>query len=66
LAHVGTGEAGTAADKIFGGGELARAYVPAQIYTGRLDPAEGWKDGTIFSELIRPYAPASRRGRRRR
>lgn len=66
LAHVGIGETGAAEDRSFQGGELARAYVPVQIYTRRLSPAEGWKDGTIFPELVRPYAPVQRRGRRRR
>jgi len=66
LAQVGVGEATAAEDKSFQGGELARAYVPVQVYTRRLSPAEGWKAGTIFPELIRPYAPAPRRGRRRR
>ncbi|MDI6895384.1 MAG: spore coat associated protein CotJA [Bacillota bacterium] len=66
MADVRPGEAGIAEEKSFQGGELARAYVPVQIYTRRLDPAEGWKAGTIFPELIRPYTPAPRRVRRRR
>lgn len=55
----------TVDEKLFQGGELARAYVPVQIYTRRFSPAEGLKAGTIFPELVRPYTPPRRRGRRR-
>jgi hypothetical protein len=45
--------------------ELARAYVPFQRYQTSLPPEEGLRAGTIFQELIRPYAgrgdPYSRR-----
>lgn len=36
-------------------GELARAYVPPQVYTERFNPAEGLRRGTIFPELVSPY-----------
>lgn len=51
-------------ERAFQGGELARAYVPVQVYTQRLGPVEGWKEGTIFPELIRPYTPPRRMRRR--
>ncbi|MGI6603837.1 MAG: spore coat associated protein CotJA [bacterium] len=35
--------------------QLARAYVPFQIYTTRFDPVEGLRRGTIFPELYMPY-----------
>ncbi|MEW5933065.1 MAG: spore coat associated protein CotJA [Bacillota bacterium] len=60
------GEARLGEEKAFQGGELARAYVPVQVYTGRLSPLEGWRQGSIFPELIRPYKPAPRRPRRLR
>ncbi|NLW60266.1 MAG: spore coat associated protein CotJA [Firmicutes bacterium] len=34
---------------------LARAYVPFQIFSKRLDPMEGLLKGTIFPELYFPY-----------
>jgi hypothetical protein len=34
---------------------LARAYVPFQIYSERLNPMEGLMKGTIFPELYFPY-----------
>ena len=34
---------------------LARAYVPFQIFTERLNPMEGLMKGTIFPELYFPY-----------
>ncbi|MGI6129546.1 MAG: spore coat associated protein CotJA [bacterium] len=36
---------------------LARAYVPIQIFTTRLEPMEGLRRGTIFPELYMPYKP---------
>lgn len=59
-------QAGAGPERALHGGELARAYVPVQVYTGRLDPVEGWREGSIFPELIRPYRPESRRPRRGR
>lgn len=35
--------------------QLARAYVPFQVYVSRWDPMEGLKRGTIFPELYWPY-----------
>jgi len=66
MENSGPGESRIHQQKAFQGGELARAYVPVQIYTRRLNPAEGWRAGTIFPELISPYTPAPRRMRRRR
>lgn len=37
--------------------ELARAYVPPQVYSAVWSPAEGLQKGTIFPELYRPYVP---------
>lgn len=37
------------------GPRLARAYIPFQVYTQRLNPMEGLKKGTIFPELYFPY-----------
>ncbi|NPV54290.1 MAG: spore coat associated protein CotJA [Firmicutes bacterium] len=39
-------------------GELARAYVPVQIYGERFSPAEALMRGTVFPELYRPYEPS--------
>lgn len=36
---------------------LARAYVPIQMFTTRLEPMEGLMRGTIFPELYMPYKP---------
>ncbi|TCL64731.1 spore coat associated protein JA (CotJA) [Hydrogenispora ethanolica] len=35
--------------------QLARAYVPMQIYVNSWDPMQGLMAGTIFPELYRPY-----------
>lgn len=40
--------------------ELARAYVPVQVYSMIWSPAEGLQRGTIFPELYRPYVPGMR------
>ncbi|BCV23898.1 MAG TPA: spore coat associated protein CotJA [Firmicutes bacterium] len=40
--------------------QLARAYVPFQIFTTRLEPLEGLRRGTIFPELYMPYRPRER------
>jgi hypothetical protein len=40
--------------------QLARAYVPFQIFTTRLEPLEGLRHGTIFPELYMPYRPWER------
>lgn len=37
--------------------KLARAYVRPQLYTQRFNPLEGLQHGTIFPELVMPYAP---------
>ncbi|MFA7634186.1 MAG: spore coat associated protein CotJA [Bacillota bacterium] len=37
--------------------KLARAYVRPQRYTQRFNPLEGLQHGTIFPELVMPYAP---------
>lgn len=37
--------------------KLARAYVRPQRYTERFNPLESLKHGTIFPELVMPYAP---------
>lgn len=58
------GETRISEERAFQGGELARAYVPVQVYSQRLSPLEGWKEGTIFPELIRPYPPHRRMRRR--
>ena len=34
---------------------LARAYVPIQMFTTRLEPMEGLMRGTICPELYMPY-----------
>ncbi|NLG87100.1 MAG: spore coat associated protein CotJA [Firmicutes bacterium] len=34
---------------------LARAYIPIQMFTTRLEPTEGLRRGTIFPELYMPY-----------
>lgn len=39
----------------FGRRELARAYVPPQVYSGIMSPAEGLQKGTVFPELYQPY-----------
>ena len=36
---------------------LARAYVPIQMFSTRLEPMEGLMQGTIFPELYMPYKP---------
>ncbi len=36
---------------------LARAYVPIQMFSTRLEPMEGLMRGTIFPELYMPYKP---------
>lgn len=36
---------------------LARAYVPIQMFSTRLEPMEGLMHGTIFPELYMPYKP---------
>ncbi len=41
-------------------GELARAYVPPQMFSRVWSPAEGLAKGTIFPELYRPYEPGER------
>lgn len=43
------------AKPLYYSGELARAYVPPQVYSERLNPKEGLKRGTIFPELYLPY-----------
>lgn len=35
--------------------ELARAYVPWQVYGRTYTPAEALEKGTLFPELYRPY-----------
>jgi hypothetical protein len=40
--------------------ELARAYVPFQMFNQVLSPQEGLRRGTIFPELVRPYYPENR------
>jgi hypothetical protein len=40
--------------------ELARAYVPFQMFNQVLSPQEGLRRGTIFPELVRPYYPQDR------
>ncbi|NPV25848.1 MAG: spore coat associated protein CotJA [Firmicutes bacterium] len=44
--------------------ELARAYVPFQVYTNRFEPIEGLRRGTIFPELVRPYVKKGKNGYR--
>jgi hypothetical protein len=35
--------------------QLARAYIPSQVYSQRYEPMEGLDRGTIFPELDFPY-----------
>lgn len=42
--------------------ELARAYVPFQMFNQVFSPQEGLRRGTIFPELVRPYYPEDRGG----
>ena len=37
--------------------ELARAYIPYQVYTESWSPKEALERGTMFPELYRPYLP---------
>ncbi len=37
------------------GRELAKAYVPWQVYGVTYPPAEALEKGTLFPELYRPY-----------
>ncbi|NLW09427.1 MAG: spore coat associated protein CotJA [Firmicutes bacterium] len=37
--------------------QLARAYVPSQVFTQRFSAMEGLSKGTIFPELYMPYRP---------
>ncbi|HHV63272.1 MAG TPA: spore coat associated protein CotJA [Firmicutes bacterium] len=53
-----TGAANRAVKPLSYYGELARAYVPVQIYGERFSPAEALMRGTIFPELYRPYEPS--------
>ena len=39
---------------------LARPYIPIQIYKTRYDVSEGFKKGTIFPELYKPYSKKDR------
>ncbi|HHY93476.1 MAG TPA: spore coat associated protein CotJA [Firmicutes bacterium] len=55
----------TKEEPLWQGGELARAYVPPQVYAQTFSPQEGLKAGTIFPELVRPYPPRGGRPRRR-
>lgn len=34
---------------------LALAFVPPQPFQNLLLPEEGWHEGTIFADLIKPY-----------
>ncbi|MDD3243082.1 MAG: spore coat associated protein CotJA [Eubacteriales bacterium] len=34
---------------------LAMAYVPMQRWQGILEPAVGFRCGTLFSELVKPF-----------
>lgn len=34
---------------------LAFPYVPAQTFENLYDPMEGWRRGTIFADLDKPY-----------
>ena len=43
--------------------ELARAYIPFQVYTRSFSPEEALVKGTMFPELYRPY---HRRGKMHR
>jgi len=40
--------------------ELARAYIPFQIYTKSFSPEEALAKGTMFPELYRPYHRSDR------
>lgn len=37
--------------------QLARAYIPSQVFTQRFSAMEGLSKGTIFPELYMPYHP---------
>ncbi len=41
--------------------ELARAYVPIQVFNQQYRPEVALQKGTIFPELYRPYPPCYRR-----
>ena len=43
---------------------LAMAYVPLQEWIGISAPCEGLENGTVFSELVKPFCRAGRRGGR--
>lgn len=47
---------------MYGGMELARAYIPYQRYTTSFSPMEALKHGTMFPELVRPYGPGGQGG----
>ncbi|HHY47168.1 MAG TPA: spore coat associated protein CotJA [Firmicutes bacterium] len=53
-------ERGDRLEPLYYFGELARAYVPPQVYGERFSPAEGLRQGTIFPELVRPYPYSGR------
>jgi hypothetical protein len=51
--HGGGASAGRDAVTATSFGELARAYVPVQVYTRILPAEEGFRRGTVFPELVR-------------
>lgn len=40
---------------------LAQAYIPYQRYTQPMSPKEGLENGTIWSDLVRPYTREGRK-----
>lgn len=51
--HGTSPSAGRELIRATGFGELARAYVPAQVYTRIFPPEEALRRGSIFPELVR-------------
>ena len=40
---------------------LAMGYVPVQKWTGIMECDEGLRNGTVFSDLVKPFCAAGRR-----
>lgn len=39
--------------------KLSEAYIKDQVYQNVMSPSEGYKYGTIFKDLVRPYKSPS-------
>ena len=54
------GEDGGACPKHIHAPSLAMVYAPRQCWQNLLDPVAGWKEGSIFAELILPLEAEKR------